>query len=124
MYPEDLETSEELDGQPDVMCRGGSAIIDDLPHYQRLEDLMSRYGGLVILVLSVIPNPVFDAAGIAAGVLRYPVWKFLLFCTVCKTIKTLAFAYLGEYSRDWLLWFFGGAGVLSFGWLNELWIGE
>jgi len=91
--------------------RGGSAIVDDLPHYQRMEDLMSRYGGLVILVLAIIPNPVFDAAGLAAGVLRYPIWKFLLFCTIGKTIKTLAFAYLGDYSRDWLLWFLGGTGV-------------
>lgn len=27
MYPSDLETIEELDDQPDVMCRGGSVII-------------------------------------------------------------------------------------------------
>lgn len=27
MYPADLETIEELDGQPEIMCRGGSVII-------------------------------------------------------------------------------------------------
>lgn len=101
--------------------RGGSDIIDDLPQYQRMEDLMHRYGGLVILVLAIIPNPLFDAAGITAGALRYPVWKFLLFCTVGKTIKTLAVAYMGEYSRDWLLWLIGGTGALSLGWLSGLW---
>ncbi len=30
MYPEDLEAGEELDGQPEVMCRGGSAIVSPL----------------------------------------------------------------------------------------------
>jgi len=100
--------------------RGGSAIIEDQVYYQRMEALMDRYGGLVILVLAIIPNPIFDMAGIAAGVLRYPVWKFLLFCTVGKTIKTLAFAYLGEYSRDWLLWFLGGAGRLPVNGWDEL----
>jgi nitrilase len=30
MYPKDLEASEELDGQPEVMCRGGSAIVSPL----------------------------------------------------------------------------------------------
>jgi nitrilase len=27
MYPNDLETLHELENQPDVMCRGGSAIV-------------------------------------------------------------------------------------------------
>lgn len=30
MYPPDLPTREELDGQPEVMCRGGSAVVSPL----------------------------------------------------------------------------------------------
>jgi nitrilase len=30
MYPDDIRTLEELDDQPDVMCRGGSAIVSPL----------------------------------------------------------------------------------------------
>lgn len=30
MYPADLELAEELDGQPEVMCRGGSVIVSPL----------------------------------------------------------------------------------------------
>jgi len=30
MYPQDLEPGEDLDGQPEVMCRGGSAIVSPL----------------------------------------------------------------------------------------------
>jgi len=40
----------------------------------------------------------FGLAGIAAGVLRYPVLRFLPFCWQGKTIKTLAFAFAGAYS--------------------------
>ncbi|GMH34542.1 hypothetical protein BSKO_02376 [Bryopsis sp. KO-2023] len=30
MYPSDLEGVRELDNQPDIMCRGGSAIVSPL----------------------------------------------------------------------------------------------
>ncbi len=33
MYPEDLNYIDELEEQPEVMCRGGSAIIDPLGNY-------------------------------------------------------------------------------------------
>jgi len=77
---------------------GGRAIIEKQEMYQRLERWMRRHGGWTVFVLSVIPNPVFDLAGIAAGVLRYPLWRFLLFCWLGKTIKTTIFAYAGAYS--------------------------
>jgi len=32
MYPDDLPGVEELEGQPDVMCRGGSAIVSPFGH--------------------------------------------------------------------------------------------
>jgi len=57
-----------------------------------------RNGALTVFVLSAIPNPFFDLAGIAAGVLRYPIARFLLFCWLGKTIKTVAFAFAGAYS--------------------------
>lgn len=33
MYPKDLACSKELTTQPDLMCRGGSAIVDPLGNY-------------------------------------------------------------------------------------------
>lgn len=32
MYPNDLPTAEELKAQPEIICRGGSAIVDPLGH--------------------------------------------------------------------------------------------
>lgn len=78
---------------------GGRAVIEDAAKYRRLVTWMRRAGGLTILVLSLIPNPFFDLAGIAAGTLRYPLWRFLLFCWLGKTIKTTLVAWAG--ARSW-----------------------
>jgi membrane protein YqaA with SNARE-associated domain len=77
---------------------GGRAVIEKRDTYERLQRWMQRRGALTILVLSIIPNPVFDLAGIAAGSLRYPLWRFLLFCWLGKTIKSTAIAWLGSQS--------------------------
>lgn len=76
----------------------GRAIVEDQRAYQRLTAWMQRRGGITVFVLSVVPNPFFDLAGIAAGTLRYPVWRFLLFCWLGKTIKTTVVAWAGARS--------------------------
>lgn len=57
---------------------------------------MRKYGDITILVLAFIPNPLFDMAGLIAGVLKMPVWKFLAYCIVGKILKMMVFAYVGE----------------------------
>jgi len=77
---------------------GGRAVIEDQRAYDRLADWMQRRGGITVFVLSVFPNPFFDLAGIAAGTLRYPLWRFLLVCWLGKTIKTIVVAWAGSQS--------------------------
>jgi membrane protein YqaA with SNARE-associated domain len=77
---------------------GGRAAIENQETYHRLAAWMRRRGGITVFVLSTIPNPFFDLAGIAAGTLRYPVWRFLLFCWLGKTIKTTLVAWAGAQS--------------------------
>ena len=62
---------------------------------------MGHHGGLVLFILSVVPNPFFDAAGIAAGALRYPVWRFLGLVWMGKTLKYLGTAYACNYGAGW-----------------------
>jgi uncharacterized membrane protein YdjX (TVP38/TMEM64 family) len=81
---------------------GGSAIVEDTPRFQRIRDWMGRRGFLTLLLLSVIPNPLFDLAGIAAGMSRYPVWRFLTACWLGKTTKALILAFLGSLSVDFI----------------------
>jgi uncharacterized membrane protein YdjX (TVP38/TMEM64 family) len=51
---------------------------------------------LGILALAAIPNPFFDAAGVAAGTMKIPFWRFLLFCSIGSIIKMLIFAIGGD----------------------------
>jgi membrane protein YqaA with SNARE-associated domain len=76
----------------------GRAVIEDRQTYKRLVAWMQRRGGITVFVLSAIPNPFFDLAGIAAGTLRYPLWRFLLFCWLGKTLKTTLVAWAGSQS--------------------------
>jgi len=80
----------------------GQAIIQRSRYEQQLEGWMRKYGGRTILVLAFIPNPLFDIAGMIAGVLKMPLWKFLLFCWIGKTLKMFLFAYAGSLSIPWL----------------------
>ncbi len=73
----------------------GSAIIEDRARYEQIERLERRYGAWVVFVLSIIPNPIFDLVGIAAGVLKYPLLRFLLVCWAGKTIKATLVAFAG-----------------------------
>jgi membrane protein YqaA with SNARE-associated domain len=82
--------------------------VDENPTYDRLAKWVQRRGLLTIAALAAIPNPFFDAAGIAAGALRLPVWKFLLGCIIGGIIKNTVVAMAGYYGIEWLLNLFGG----------------
>jgi len=70
--------------------------------YQRLENWMRRRGWLLLFLVSLVPNPIFDVVGIAAGALRYPVWGFLAVVWLGKLLKFLIFAYACQAGTDWL----------------------
>jgi len=80
---------------------GGSAVIEDSERFERVKPWIERRGFLTVFVLSAIPNPLFDLAGIAAGMVRFPVTKFLIACWLGKTLKALVIAYLGKLSIGW-----------------------
>jgi uncharacterized membrane protein YdjX (TVP38/TMEM64 family) len=75
----------------------GQTWVDDHPRYDRLVGWMQQYGVFTIFLLALLPNPLFDVAGMIAGLLRLPVWKFLLSCVVGKVIKNALFAVAGSY---------------------------
>ncbi|HET6822585.1 MAG TPA: VTT domain-containing protein [Anaerolineales bacterium] len=84
----------------------GQAIVERMDVYNRVKPWVDKYGGWAILVLSAIPNPFFDIAGIAAGIAKMPLQTFLLFSGVGQLIKMTAFALAGHYSISLLSTFF------------------
>ena len=85
----------------------GRAIIDKKNIYTKLVNWMKKNGELTILVMAFIPNPFFDLTGIAAGILKMPVWKFLFWAFIGKFFKMLLIAL-------------AGAGTLEIPWIKDL----
>jgi len=80
----------------------GQAVIERMEIYNRVQPWVKRYGGWTILVLSAIPNPFFDVAGIAAGIAKMPLRTFLTFTWIGQLIKMTMFAVAGHYSIPFL----------------------
>jgi len=80
----------------------GQTIFQNSKIYLRMERWMRRRGTIVIFILSFVPNAVFDLAGAAAGVLRFPLWKFLLVCFAGKTLRNILVAMAGAWGIPWL----------------------
>ena len=80
----------------------GAPVIQRARTYQRFEGWVKKRGWIVILLFAMIPNPVFDFFGIAAGALRYPLRRFLVIAFVGKTIKNTGIAYAGYLGSDWV----------------------
>ena len=81
---------------------GGRIALEKVPKYDIIVGWMRKWGSATIFVLSLIPNPVFDVAGIAAGALKFPLWKFLFWGFLGRIPKTIMYAYFGVWF-SWLL---------------------
>ena len=86
----------------------GQSLIDKNPRYAKLVGWMRRFGPATLFVLAVLPNPLFDVAGIIAGALRMPVWLYILAAGAGKLIKNIAVAYGAALGIEWLMRVFGG----------------
>ena len=83
---------------------GGQSVVQRRSIYKRAKAWMVRWGVGVLLILSIIPNPIFDFVGIAAGALRYPIKRFLVIVWVGKTLKGLIIAHACFWIVEWIRW--------------------
>jgi membrane protein YqaA with SNARE-associated domain len=72
-------------------------------NYRRVEGWMKKRGGLIIFLFASLPILPLDIAGIVAGALRYPLWKFMLVAWVGKTIKYVALMLLAAWGVHWIM---------------------
>ncbi len=66
------------------------------------KSFLRQYAGLGIFALSAIPNPFFDFAGIAAGLMGMKWYEFLLWCIAGRIVRFIVLAYLGIWTESWL----------------------
>ena len=65
---------------------GGAFLDRRTKLFAKAKSWVEKRGSLTIFLLSLIPNPIFDAAGLAAGAIKFPLGKFIIFAWLGKTI--------------------------------------
>lgn len=83
----------------------GKAVIapEDSRMYAAIEKWMRAHGAWAIFLFAFFPFLIFDFVGIASGVMRYPVRKFLLLCFVGRLPRSFIECYLYYYTGYSLL---------------------
>ncbi len=80
----------------------GRSIVQRQKIYARLEGWVKKWGALAIFILAIVPF-LFDLAGIAAGALRLPFWKFFLACWLGRTMLYIGMAWAGAWGWEAVL---------------------
>jgi membrane protein DedA with SNARE-associated domain len=84
----------------------GQAIIEKTSWYNRIHTFTERYGVFTIIFLAILPLPLFDFAGIAAGTLKMSLPKFFIATLIGKLIKMWLVAWAGATGAQWAAPFF------------------
>lgn len=77
---------------------GSHKLAEDEKGYPRLAKFVEKYGFWAIALLALIPNPLFDLAGLIAGGTKYPIKLFILATLIGKVLKCIIVAYTGAWS--------------------------
>ncbi len=84
--------------------RGGRVLIptQQQQQFEQIQSLTRRYGPLLLALLAAIPFPLFDFAGIVAGMMRMRIVSFFLAVAIGKSIKYVIMILIGTTSLYWL----------------------
>ncbi len=85
---------------------GGSRMLESRRAYQRVKRWVNRRPALTIFGMSMLPSPIFDVAGMAAGATGVPIRVFYPAMLLGKLVRGVTVATLGYYSvgflQNWL----------------------
>ena len=63
--------------------------------FKLLDDLFKRFGSWVVLIFAIIPNPLFDAVGLVAGVFGVSIKRFFVLTLFGRFIRFGILALIG-----------------------------
>ena len=72
--------------------QSGRSFLPDAPAIVRVNGWLQRRGVLVVFLLALIPHPLFDVAGLAAGAAGMGLRRYLAAAAAGKVIKNIAVA--------------------------------
>jgi membrane protein YqaA with SNARE-associated domain len=81
---------------------GGSRMLEARASYQRVKGWIRQRAALTIFGMSMLPSPMFDVAGLAAGASRVPIRIFYPAMFSGKLVRGVTVAALGYYSISFL----------------------
>lgn len=84
----------------------GRSIVGKNRLYERLVGWVRKWGTTAIFIFTLVPL-FFDLVGLAAGVLRFPLWKFVLVCWLGRTLLYVVFMVLAALGWRAVLPYFG-----------------
>jgi membrane protein YqaA with SNARE-associated domain len=64
--------------------------------FEKYREMIRKNDFWAIFVLSFLPNPLFDVAGLAAGASRVHWARFLAFCALGRVLRFILFGYAGS----------------------------
>lgn len=64
--------------------------------YNIFKETFHKYGAIFIILFAMIPNPVFDAIGLVAGLFSYSPRRFFLYVFVGRFLRNLLLAGVGN----------------------------
>jgi len=77
----------------------GRAVVENTRFYNQAVRWLDRWGVLTVFVFALTPLP-FDVLGVAAGLLRFPFWKFFIACWLGKTVLCVSLALAGAWGWE------------------------
>ena len=77
----------------------GRGIVRRWKLYTKVEGWLKRWGFAVIFGFNLVPFFPFDLVGIAAGALRFPLWKFYLACLAGRSIS---YGFMAMAGAGWI----------------------
>ena len=74
---------------------GGRIMVEKRAEYKRIHRWMDSHGTITMFLMSTVPNPLFDIAGLAAGAVQMPMKRFFVAVLAGKVIKDTWMAAVG-----------------------------
>jgi membrane protein YqaA with SNARE-associated domain len=80
--------------------RSGSSLASRGKRYEKVAGWMKKRGTLIVFLFAAVPILPMDLAGIVAGALRFPLWRFVLFGWLGKNIKYVSLMLIAAWGLD------------------------
>ncbi len=80
--------------------RSGSNLANRGKRYEQVAGWMKKRGSLIVFLFAALPILPMDVAGIVAGALRYPFWKFVLLGWLGKNIKYVSLMLIAAWGLN------------------------